>query len=96
MADHDQKKDIENDFYLAVDNVLNYVQGLSDDMPRQQLSAVILYAAARYNSYNWIFRDGNEEQLPEEAAQWFADQYQKMFEENSESLMDAFKQQGVL
>lgn len=95
MADND-KKDVPNEFYLAVDDVLNYVQGMSETMPRQQLSAVILYAAARYNAYNWIFRDGNEEQTPEEASQWFASQYSKMFEENSDTLVTSFKDQGIL
>ena len=88
--------DSTTEFYMAVDDILSFVQGMSERIPRQQLSAAMLYAAARYNAYNWIFREGDEEQQSADASQWFANEYLNMFEENSESLLKSFKEQGVI
>ena len=47
---------------------------------------LIMYAAARYNAFNWLHREVDLEQSLEEAVAYYRNEYEKMFRDNVEEL----------
>jgi hypothetical protein len=45
-----------------------------------------MFAAARYNVYNWLNREVDLEQSLDEAVAYYREQYEKMFRDNVEEL----------
>lgn len=71
----------EDVFHEVADEFINLANDLGDDWAQPLLSAAIMYAAARYNAFNFQSVDGSEMNR-EEAIQYYMDQYGKMLREN--------------
>lgn len=71
----------ESDFHEVADEFINLANQLSEDWAMPFLSAVFMYAAARYNAHFFQETDGRAENL-EEALDYFSDQYRKMLRES--------------
>lgn len=70
----------EADFHEVADEFINLANELSDDWALPFLSAVIMYAAARYNAFFFMQADGFEENQST-ALEYYTDQYRKMLQE---------------
>jgi len=70
----------ETDFHEVADEFINLANELSEDWATPFLSAVFMYAAARYNAHFFHESDGRSENV-DEALDYFADQYRKMLRE---------------
>lgn len=70
----------ESDFHEVADEFINLANELSEDWAMPFLSAVIMYAAARYNSFIFFESDGQEENQTS-AIDYYCDQYRKMLQE---------------
>lgn len=70
----------EADFHEVADEFINLANELSDDWALPFLSAVIMYAAARYNAFFFMEADGLAENQST-ALDYYADQYRKMLQE---------------
>ena len=71
----------EDVFHEVADEFINLANDLSDDWAQPLLSAAILYAAARYNAFNFNTCDGNAANK-EAAIRYYTEQYSKMLREN--------------
>jgi hypothetical protein len=80
------KNEIPQDFYDVVDRFINLANDLGKEWPRSRVSATLMFAAARYNVYNWLNRQVDLEQSLDEAVAYYREQYEKMFRDNVEEL----------
>ena len=70
----------ESDFHEVADEFINLANQLSEDWATPFLSAVFMYAAARYNAHFFHAVDGDSANR-EEALAYYSGQYRKMLEE---------------
>ena len=75
----------EEVFHEVADEFINLANDLSDDWALPFLSAAIMYAAARYNAFNFQSTDGDVNKR-EEAIRYYTEQYGKMLRENMQEL----------
>jgi hypothetical protein len=75
----------EDVFHEVADEFINLANELSDDWAQPLLSAAIMYAAARYNAFNFQSVDGNDGNR-EDAIRYYTEQYSKMLRENMQEL----------
>ena len=75
----------EEVFHEVADEFINLANDLSDDWALPFLSAAIMYAAARYNAFNFQSTDGDTDKR-EEAIRYYTEQYGKMLRENMQEL----------
>ena len=75
----------EEVFHEVADEFINLANDLSDDWALPFLSAAIMYAAARYNAFNFQSTDGDVNKR-EEAIRYYTEQYGKMLRENMQKL----------
>lgn len=70
----------EADFHEVADEFINLANQLSEDWATPFLSAVFMYAAARYNAHFFIQSDGRPENR-QQALDYYTDQYRRMLNE---------------
>jgi len=88
--------EIPQEFFNVADLFVRQANSLLKDWPRSLVSATLLYAAERFNAYNWLFREVDLDQTKEQAAEFYTSQYRKMFLDNVEQLRKAFTESGDL
>jgi hypothetical protein len=71
----------EDVFHEVADEFIHLANELSDDWAMPLLSAAIMYAAARFNAFNFQAVDGDDSKR-EEAIRYYTEQYNKMLREN--------------
>ena len=76
----------EAQFFEMVDRYISQANDFSKKFPQPQVSAALLFAAARYNAFNWVNRSQQQEQTLDEAAPLFCAEYEKMFRDNVHNL----------
>lgn len=77
----------EAQFFEMVDRFISNANAFAEQFPNPQVSAALLFAAARYNAFNWVGRTQLREQSVDEAAIAFRHEYEKMFRDNVANLM---------
>ncbi len=76
-----------NEFYDVVDKFITLANDLNTEWPRSCVSNALIYAAARYNTYNWLTQQVDLNQpVDDETVIFFSKQYEKMFRDNMEEL----------
>ena len=75
----DTEHDIPEEFTELSNQFIDLANSLGEQWPRARISATLMYAAARYNAFNWLNREGNSGQEEEEAAEYYTVQYREMF-----------------
>ena len=78
--------EVPQEFYDVVDRFINLANELGKEWPRSRISATLMFAAARYNVFNWLHREVDLEQTLDEAVTYYGDQYEEMFRENVKEL----------
>ena len=79
----------EDQFFEVVDRFIGQANEFGQRFPQSRISAAILFAAARFNAFQWVHRSQLLQQTPDEAALAFRAEYEKMFRDNVENLMGA-------
>jgi hypothetical protein len=74
--------DMPQEFSDLVDQFIELANRLGRTWPTGRISSVIMYAAARYNAFNFEVRDPEPEKNRERAAEYFVEQYRAMLREN--------------
>ena len=87
-----ENNDVPQEFYDVVDKFINLANELGTTWPRSRVSATLMFAAARYNVYNWLTRDVDLEQTLEQAVGYYREQYEEMFRENVNELTPVYTQ----
>lgn len=71
----------EDVFHEVADEFINLANDLSEDWALPLLSAAFMYAAARFNAFNFQTVDGDTSNR-EEAIRYYTEQYSKMLSES--------------
>ena len=74
-------KDSHDEFHAFVDTIIEAANSLPSSLPSSRISSVLLYAAARYNVFNYV-RAGESLEHQDEAVGYFLGQYRLMLEEH--------------
>ena len=75
-------KVVPPEFYAAVDRFIQLANEMTGEHGTTRVSAVILFAAARYNAHNMLAQDPDVQQNREKAVAYFVEQYKAMLEDN--------------
>ena len=82
------------EFLQLVDKFIHLANELADGGMDGEVSAAILFAAGRYNAFNFLSRNGNEEDR-DSAVEFYVSEYRKALVSNMEGVVGpVVKQQG--
>lgn len=76
---------IDDDFFDSVDRIIKVANELNQKWPTSRVSAILMYANARYNAFNFYSKDGKIESQ-KRAIDYYCEQYRKMLVENMEEM----------
>lgn len=83
----DPTQDItEEQYFEIVDSFINQANEYSKRFPHGRISGALLFAAARYNAFNWVNRSLMREQTLDEAVRMFRNEYENMFRHNVDTM----------
>ncbi len=77
-----EQSDVPKEFFDAVDEFINLANSLSRKWPTSRISSAIMYAAARYNAFNFYTLEPNPERNARKATKFLCKQYKAMLLEN--------------
>jgi hypothetical protein len=77
-----RKYDIPDEFLAAADKFVALANEMGEDVSRDWVRAVMMYATARYNAFTWITGDKQPGQTVDQAAAYYRNEYETMFREN--------------
>ena len=69
------------EFLKLVDEFIHLANQLSEKVGDGEVSAAILFAAGRYNAFNFLSHSGTDEQRPE-AVEFYVSEYRKALNSN--------------
>lgn len=75
----------EEVFHEVADEFIHLANDMSEDWALPLLSAAIMYAAARFNAFNFQSSDGDVNHR-EAAIRYYTEQYSKMLRENLDEI----------
>ena len=87
----DRAYEIPDEFLEAADRFVTLANEMGDQYSPDWVRAVLMYAAARYNAFNWLTRDEEREQSLDTAAAYFRGEYETMFRENIKELEPVYR-----
>jgi hypothetical protein len=90
-----ENNNVPQEFYDVVDKFINLANELGTTWPRSRVSATLMFAAARYNVYNWLNREVDLEQTLDQAVIYYREQYEEMFRENVRELTPVYTQSDL-
>lgn len=79
--------DVPPEFFDAVNKFIDLANKLSRKWPTSRVSSVIMYAAARYNAFNFVSLDPDPGKNSQQATEFCCEQYKAMLIENMDYLM---------
>jgi hypothetical protein len=79
-------EDVPQEFYDLVDEFINLAYELGENWPPSRVSSAILFAAARYNAFNFYALEADPESAREVAVEYFCEQYKIMLLNNLDAL----------
>jgi len=88
---HQTRHGIEPEFLDAADRFVQLANELSDKYSREWVSAAMMYATARYNAFVWLTREERTDQTLDQAATYYASEYDKMLRDNVDEIGPAYR-----
>ena len=85
------KYELPDEFLEAADRFVSLANELGEDVSRDWVRAVMMYATARYNAFTWITRDEGPGQTVDQAAAYFRNEYETMFRENLKEIGPVYR-----
>ena len=82
---------IEPEFLDAADRFVQLANELNEKYPREWVRAAMMYATTRYNAFVWLTREENLEQTLDQAAAYYASEYDKMLRDNVDEIGPAYR-----
>ena len=86
-----RKYDLPDEFLEAADRFVSLANEMSENVSRDWVRAVMMYATARYNAFTWITRDEDPGQTADQAAAYFRNEYETMFRENVKEIEPVYR-----
>ena len=87
----ERKYDIPDEFLEAADKFVALANGMSENVSRDWVRAVMMYATARYNAFTWITGDEQPRRTVDQAAAYFRSEYETMFRENVREIEPVYR-----
>ena len=87
-------KNIPPEFWERADQIIELANKQVSGSEIGKVSSSLLYAAARFNSFNVASKADNVEEMKkdkEEAIKYFTEQYKKMLEENLDDYINNYE-----
>lgn len=84
------KYEIPEEFLDAADRFVTLANELGEQYSPDWVRAVLMYAAARYNAFNWLTSERPEQSL-DAAAAYFRNEYETMFRENIKEIEPVYR-----
>ncbi len=78
---------IDDDFFDSADAFIKLANELNNKRPTSRVSAIMMYANARYNAHNFYATDGKEENK-QKAIDYYCEQYRRMLLDNMDEMKD--------
>ena len=86
-----QKYEIPDDFLEAADRFVTLANEMGEQYSPDWVRAVLMYAAARYNAFNWLTSGEQRGQSVDAAAAYFRNEYETMFRENIKEIEPVYR-----
>jgi hypothetical protein len=86
-----RKYDIPDEFLEAADKFVALANEMGEEVSRDWVRAVMMYAAARYNAFTWITGSEQPGQTLDEAAAYYRGEYETMFRENVKEIEPVYR-----
>ena len=87
----ERKYDIPDEFLEAADKFVALANEMGENVSRDWVRAVMMYATARYNAFTWITGDEQPGQSVDQAAAYFRGEYDTMFRENVKEIEPVYR-----
>lgn len=87
----ERKYDIPDEFLEAADKFVALANEMGEDVSRDWVRAVMMYATARYNAFTWITGSEQPEQSVDQAAAYYRNEYETMFRENVREIEPVYR-----
>ena len=85
------KYEIPEEFLDATDKFVTLANELAEDVSRDWVRAVMMYAAARYAAFTWITGEERAGQTVDQAAAYFRNEFETMFRENVKEIEPVYR-----
>jgi len=82
---------IPPEFLDAADEFVQLANRLNERYPRDWVAAAMMYATARYNAFVWLTREDRPGQTLDEAAAYYASEYDRMLRDNVDELAPHYR-----
>ncbi len=83
--------ELPDEFLEAADRFVSLANEMSENVSRDWVRAVMMYATARYNAFTWVTRDEDPGQTIDQAAAYFRNEYESMFRENVKEIEPVYR-----
>lgn len=87
----ERRYDIPDEFLEAADKFVALANEMGENVSRDWVRAVMMYATARYNAFTWITGEEPLEQTVDQAAAYFRNEYETMFRENVREIEPVYR-----
>ncbi len=75
----------------AADRFVTLANEMGEQHSPDWVRAVLMYAAARYNAFNWLTDNEERDRSLDAAAAYFRNEYETMFRENIKELEPVYR-----
>ena len=89
MDENENKEKMMAEFYEMVDKFVYLANELGEGQNSTRISSVIMFAAARYNAFNFFVTDG-EKRNEQTAIDYYTEQYKLMLQDNFNETRSAY------
>ncbi len=86
---------IPPEFLDAADEFVQLANRLADSHSREFIAAAMMYATARFNAFSWLTREDRPGQTLDQAATYFASEFDKMLRDNVDELTPHYQADGT-
>lgn len=87
----ERKYDIPDEFLEAADKFVALANEMGENVSRDWVRAVMMYATARYSAFTWVTGDEQPGQTVDQAAAYFRNEYETMFRENIKEIEPVYR-----
>jgi hypothetical protein len=82
---------IPPEFLDAADQFVQLANRMTDSSAREWVAATMMYACARFNAFAWLTREDKPGQTLDQAAAYYASEYDKMLRDNVDELAPHYR-----
>lgn len=86
MAQPKTRHGIPPEFLDAADEFVQLANKMAESYSREWVAAAMMYATARFNAFAWLTREDRPGQTLDQAAAYYAREYDKMLRDNVDEL----------